>query len=298
MKEQKDSLQTIEARRKAEQEQKAREAEKERIRAEIETHAKQKELEERARKDAERREREEKAAREKAEADALREKEAKAQEAARQEALRKAEELRQKKEQEEVLSKAARAEVERKERERLAREEAVRLERLRKAEEAKAMAAKQERERRERDAKERQERAIEAFTAVVKDGTATEFYAKIKDCIPNSITPDLHRKLSQAGNSKLSRTDRIAAIVALTKDVQDVSRELREYSSLTLENVDADLADATNEKRTKDFLSRIRDDIMEFDREAEDFTGKDASGSDTQMKCIRIIRSVPKWFDF
>ena len=298
VKEQKDSLQTVETRRKDEQEQKAREAEKERTRAEIETHVKQKELDEQARKAAERREIEEKAARERAKADALREKEAKAQEEARQEELRKAEELRQKKEREKAKAKAARAEAERKERERLAREEAVRLERLRKAEEAKALAEKQERERRERDAKERQERAIEAFTAVVKDGTATEFYAKIKDRIPNSITPDLHRKLSQAGNPKLTRTDRIAAIIALTKDVQDVSRELMEYSSLTLENVDADLADATNEKQTKDFLSRIRDDIMEFDREAEDFTGKDASESDTQMKCIRIIRSVPKWFNF
>ena len=118
------------------------------------------------------------------------------------------------------------------------------------------------------------------------------------DRIPNSIPTDLHSKLSQAGNSKLSRTDLLAAIVALTKDVQQVSRGLREYSSLMLENIDSDLADAANEKQTKDFLSRIRDGIMAFDLEAGDFIELDASAPDTQMKCIHIIRSVPKWFDF
>ena len=296
-KEQKDSLQTVEARRKAEQEQKAREAEKERIRTEIETRAKQKELEEKARKDAERREREEKAAREKAAADALREKEAKAQEAARQEALRKAEELRQKKEREEAQAKAVRAEAERKEMERQRLEAERRELEARKAEEASALAEKQERERREREAKERQERAFEAFTAVVEDGTARGFYAKIKDRIPNSITPDLHRKLSRAGDSKLSTKDRIAAIVALTKDVQQVSQGLREYSALTLEYIDSDIAAERIESQTKSSLLKNKEAIMAFEREAGEFVKMDASDVDAQMKCIHIIRSVPKWFD-
>ena len=230
------------------------------------------------------------------------------EEAARLEQLRKAEEEKKLKAAEEAKERA------RKEAEERARKEKVRLEaeeterqrkeaeRLKleahKAEEAKALVEKQERERREREAKAKQEQTINAFMDVVKDGAAAKFYAKIKDRIPNSIPPDLHCELSQAGNPKLSRTDQIAAIVALTKDVQQVSHGLMEYSSLTLENVNSDLADATNEKQTKDFLSRIRDGIMAFDLEAGDFIDLDASSPDTQMKCIHIIRSVPKWFDF
>lgn len=230
------------------------------------------------------------------------------EEAARLEQLRRAEEEKKQKAAEEAKERARKEAEERarKEKERLEaeekerqRKEAERLElEARKAEEAKALAEKQERERRERKAKEKQEQAISAFLNVVKDGTADKFHAKIMDRIPNSIPTDLHSKLSQAGNSKLSRTDLLAAIVALTKDVQQVSRGLREYSSLMLENIDSDLADAANEKQTKDFLSRIRDGIMAFDLEAGDFIELDASAPDTQMKCIHIIRSVPKWFDF
>ena len=226
------------------------------------------------------------------------------EEAARLEQLRKAEEEKKLKEAEEARERA-RKEVEeraRKEKERLEAEEMERqrkeADEARKAEMAKALAEKQERDRKEREAQEKQEQTIKAFMTVVEDGTAAKFHAKIKDRIPNSIPHDLHRKLSQAGNPKLSRADQIAAIVALTKDVQQVSRGLREYSSLTLENVNSDLADATIEKQTKDFLSRIRDGIVAFDRESGDFIGRDASEPDVQMKCIRIIRTVPKWFDF
>ena len=169
---------------------------------------------------------------------------------------------------------------------------------VRKAEEAKALAEKQERERRGREAEEKQEQAIRAFRTVVEDGAAARFYAKIKDITPRAIPPDLYRKLAQAGNPKLSTTDLVVAIVALTKDVQRVSRGLREYSSLTLENVNSDLADATGEMKTRGFLSGIRDGMMAFDREAAVFIGQDASEPDTQKKCINIIRSVPKWFDF
>lgn len=297
-KEQKNSIQAIEAKRKAEREQKTREAEKERFRAEIETLAKQKEINEKARKAAERREREEKAARAKAEADVMRKKAAKAQEEKRQKELRKAEELRRKKDREEAEARAIRAEAERKENERQRKELERRELEARKAKEAKALAEKQKRERIEKEAKEKQERAIRAYMTVIEDGTAAEFHDKIEDRIPNSIPPDLHRKLSHGGIPKLSKTDQIAAVVALTKDVQQVSSGLMEYSSLTLDNVNSDLADATNGKQTKDFLLRIKDGIMAFDREAGDFIGLDASSPDTQMKCIHIIRSVPKWFDF
>ena len=362
VKEQKDSFQTVEARRKEEQEQKDREAEKERIRAEIKTLAKQKELDEEAQKAVDRREREEEAAREKAEADALREKAAKAQEAERREELRKAEEQRkererleaeaaraeaerkekehrareeaarleqlhkaeeQRKERERLEAEAARAEAERKEKERQAREEAARLEQLRKAEEekkskeeakerarrdsearkakeAKALAEKQkrEREKKEREAKKKQDEAIRAFTAIIKDGTAAKFHEKVSALLQKSSVPaNFLGKLSQAGDPGISRTDLIAGIVSLTKDIQQVAEELREYSSMTLENINVDLADQKN-KEKREYLSRIKDDIMAFDREAGDFIGRDASEPETQMKGVRIIRSVPGWFDF
>jgi len=383
-KEQKDSLQTVEARRRAELEQQSRAAEELKTRSEIQTHEKQKELEEKARKAAERRAREEQAAREKAEADAQREKEAKAQEAARQEELRKAEEARKLKEEAEAKERArkeaeelarkererkeaqaeaerkekeriareeaarqeelrkaeearklkeeaeakerarkeaeelarkererkeaaARAEAERKEKERLAREEAERQEQLRKAEEerkrkeaeaAKALAEKQERERKAKEAREKENQRFSAFETVAKDGTAGKFHAKIAERIPNAVPEVLHQKLSQAGNAKLARTDRVAAIVALTKDVQQVSRALMEYSAFTQENIKSDLADPMIEKSTKDFLTRVWDGITAFDREAKDFVSRDAAEPDTQVKCVHIIRSVPKWFAY
>ena len=71
-----------------------------------------------------------------------------------------------------------------------------------------------------------------------------------------------------------------------------------EYSALTLENINSDLVDASTEKQTKDYLARIKDGIMAFDRESRDFVDQDASDADAQMKCVRIIRFVPKWFDF
>lgn len=323
--EQKDSLQTVEARRRAELEHQSRAAEELKIRSEIQTHEKQKELEEKARKAAEQRAREEEAAREKTEADARREKEAKAQEAARQEELRKVEEARKLKEEEEARERArkeaevlarkererkeaaARAEAERKEKERLVREEAERQEQLRKAEEerkrkeaeaVKALVEKQERERKANEAKARENERFNAFSTVANDGTADKFREKITERIPNAVPELLHQKLAQAGNAKLARADRVAAIVALTKDVQQVSRALMEYSTLTKENIKSDLADPTSEKSTKDFLTRIWDGITAFDREAKDFVGRDASDPEAQAKCIRIIQSVPKWFSF
>ena len=416
-KEQKDSIQTVEARRKGIEEQKVREAELERTRSEMQTHAKQLELDEKARKAAERREREEMAARENAEADAKREQEAKAQEEARQEELRKAEEAQKKAEEdarrkaeeearrkaeeearlareeaerkekerieaerrkaeEEARRKAeeearlAREEAERKEKERieaerrkaeeearrkaeeearLAREEAERKEKerieaarrkaeeearrkaeeearrkaeeearfareeaerkekerieaeRRKAEEeaaAKALAAKHEKERREKEAKEKQELVISSFADVVNNGIATKFYSKVKERIPNSLPDDLHRKFSRTCNNELSKSEQLAAIVELTKDIQDLARALREYSSLTLENANSDLADAANDKRAKDFVLKIKNRVIEFEAEAKSFTNDDATSPDTQLKCIRIIRGVPNWFDF
>lgn len=322
-KEQKDSLQTVEARRRAELEQQSRAAEEFKTRSEIQTHEKQKELEERARKAAERRTREEQAARAKAEADAQREKEAKAQEAARQEELRKAEEARKLKEEEEAKERArkeaeelarkerewkdaaARAEAERMEKERLEREEAERQEQLRKAEEerkrkeaeaAKGLAEKVERERKAKAAREKENQRFSAFETIANDGTAGKFLAKITKRIPNAVPELLYRKLSQAGNAKLARADRVAAIVALTKDIQQVSRALMEYSAFTQENIKSDLADPMIEKSTKDYLTRVRDGITAFDREAKDFVGRDASDPEAQAKCIRIIQLVPKWF--
>lgn len=323
--EQKDSLQTVEARRRAELEQQSRAAEDLKTRSEIQTHEKQKELEEKARKAAERRAREEQAAREKAEAEDQREKEAKAQEAARQEELRKAEEARKLKEEEEAKERArkeaeelarkererkeaaARAEAERMEKERMAREEAERQEQLRKAEEerkrkeaeaAKVLAEKQERERKAKEAREKENQRFNAFATVANDGTAAKFRSKISERIPNAVPELLHQKLSQAGNAKLARADRVAAIVALTKDIQQVSRALMEYSAFTQENIKSDIADPMIEKSTKDYLTRVWDGITAFDREAKDFVGRDASDPEVQAKCIRIIQSVPKWFSF
>lgn len=323
--EQKDSLQTVEARRRAELEHQSRAAEELKIRSEIQTHEKQKELEEKARKAAEQRAREEEAAREKAEADARREKEAKAQEAARQEELRKVEEAWKLKEEEEAKERArkeaevlarkererkeaaARAEAERKEKERLAREEAERQEQLRKAEEerkrkeeeaARALAEKLERERKANEAREKENQRFNAFATVAEDGTAAKFRAKITERIPNAVPELLHQKLAQAGNAKLARADRVAAIVALTKDVQQVSRALMEYSAFTQENIKSDLAGPMIEKSTKDFLTRVWDGITAFDREAKDFVSRDASDPEAQVKCIRIIQLVPKWFSF
>ena len=203
--------------------------------------------------------------------------------------------------------KEAQAEAERKEKERIAREEAERREQLRKDEEerkrkeveaARALAEKQERERKAKEAREKENLRFSAFETVAKDGTAAKFRAKITERIPNAVPELLHQKLSQAGNAKLARADRVAAIVALTKDVQQVSRALMEYSAFTQENIKSDLADPMIEKSTKDFLTRVWDGITAFDQEAKDFVGRDAFDPEAQVKCVRIIQSVPKWFSF
>ena len=280
-KEQKDSLQAVEAGRKAAAEQRERDEEFLKARATIQTPEKQMELAEKARKAVKIREREEAAAREAARQDELRKaeerrqqqerEEAEAREVARQEELRKAEEQRQRQERE-----AAEA----------------RQEELRKAEE------QRQQQEAARALEAEQNQVIKLFSDVVKNGDAGKFYAKVKQLIPKSFPENLYQKFSQTVNNDLTRSEKIEAIIALTKDIQQVMVNLREYSVMMLDIVKSDLADETSSevKRKSDKMALAG--IEEFVRQTDVFVRQEASAASAQKTCVTIIRSVPKWFDF
>lgn len=229
------------------------------------------------------------------------------EQAVRLELERKAAEEKKWKAEEEKRRKTAEArEWARKEAEKRAMEEAARKEkerheakekeRLRMEAERKAL---EEKRRAEAEKTNAEEQAISAFAAVVKDGAAAEFHSKIEDFITvkDSIPSGFRLKLSQAANAELPRAERIAAIVESTKDVQRISRAMMEYSANMRGDIEIDLADEASGNQKKAACARLRDGCVAFEREAKDFIGRDAASAGAQMKCIGIIRSIPKWFD-
>ena len=238
--------------------------------------ARRKEADERKRlEERERQERERAARREAERLEAIR-REREAKEAARRAAERKA--------QEEAERKAREAEQRRREQERNAAEEAARLEKAR-------------REQAETVRRRKAAEALAAFEAVCETKVAALFVNKVSGLIAEDVPATLctrFRPLTKDAGTP--EGEKAAAARALTQDVQAVVGKLTDYAHVNVKDAEGQLMDplTTSEyrKELRETLGRMKD----FLERSRAFTKGDPADPNTQLLCVLMIRSVPRWF--
>ncbi len=268
--------------------------------------AERKRLEERERQERER------AARQEAERlEAIR-REREAKEAARRAAERKAQEEAEREKarlaaEKEAERKAREVEQRRREQERKAAEEAARLERARKAQADEKRKLEEEKLQKEQEAKKRREaetarrrkavEALVAFEAVCETKVAALFVNKVSGLIAEDVPATLCMRfkplMKGAGTPEV---EKVAAARALTQDVQDVVGKLTDYAHVNVKDVEGQLMDPLTTSEYRKELRETLGRMKEFLERSRTFAKGDPADPDTQLQCILMIRSVPRWF--
>lgn len=251
--------------------------------------ARRKEADERKRlEERERQERERAARREAERLEAIR-REREAKEAARRAAERKAQEEAEREKarlaaEKEAERKAREAEQRRREQERKAAEEAARLEKAR-------------REQAETVLRRKAAEALAAFEAVCETKVAALFVNKVSGLIAEDVPATLctrFRPLTKDAGTP--EGEKAAAARALTQDVQAVVGKLTDYAHVNVKDAEGQLMDplTTSEyrKELRETLGRMKD----FLERSRAFTKGDPADPNTQLLCVLMIRSVPRWF--
>lgn len=251
--------------------------------------ARRKEADERKRlEERERQERERAARREAERLEAIR-REREAKEAARRAAERKAQEEAEREKarlaaEKEAERKAREAEQRRREQERKAAEEAARLEKAR-------------REQAETVRRRKAAEALAAFEAVCETKVAALFVNKVSGLIAEDVPATLctrFRPLTKDAGTP--EGEKAAAARALTQDVQAVVGKLTDYAHVNVKDAEGQLMDplTTSEywKELRETLGRMKD----FLERSRAFTKGDPADPNTQLLCVLMIRSVPRWF--
>ena len=251
--------------------------------------ARRKEADERKRlEERERQERERAARREAERLEAIR-REREAKEAARRAAERKAQEEAEREKarlaaEKEAERKAREAEQRRREQERKAAEEAARLEKAR-------------REQAETVRRRKAAEARAAFEAVCETKVAALFVNKVSGLIAEDVPATLctrFRPLTKDAGTP--EGEKAAAARALTQDVQAVVGKLTDYAHVNVKDAEGQLMDplTTSEyrKELRETLGRMKD----FLERSRAFTKGDPADPNTQLLCVLMIRSVPRWF--
>ena len=251
--------------------------------------ARRKEADERKRlEERERQERERAARREAERLEAIR-REREAKEAARRAAERKAQEEAEREKarlaaEKEAERKAREAEQRRREQERNAAEEAARLEKAR-------------REQAETVLRRKAAEALAAFEAVCETKVAALFVNKVSGLIAEDVPATLctrFRPLTKDAGTP--EGEKAAAARALTQDVQAVVGKLTDYAHVNVKDAEGQLMDplTTSEyrKELRETLGRMKD----FLERSRAFTKGDPADPNTQLLCVLMIRSVPRWF--
>lgn len=251
--------------------------------------ARRKEADERKRlEERERQERERAARREAERLEAIR-REREAKEAARRAAERKAQEEAEREKarlaaEKEAERKAREAEQRRREQERKAAEEAARLEKAR-------------REQAETVLRRKAAEALAAFEAVCETKVAALFVNKVSGLIAEDVPATLctrFRPLTKDAGTP--EGEKAAAARALTQDVQAVVGKLTDYAHVNVKDAEGQLMDSltTSEyrKELRETLGRMKD----FLERSRAFTKGDPADPNTQLLCVLMIRSVPRWF--
>ena len=251
--------------------------------------ARRKEADERKRlEERERQERERAARREAERLEAIR-REREAKEAARRAAERKAQEEAEREKarlaaKKEAERKARETEQRRREQERKAAEEAARLEKAR-------------REQAETVRRRKAAEALAAFEAVCETKVAALFVNKVSGLIAEDVPATLcmrFRPLTKDAGTP--EGEKAAAARALTQDVQAVVGKLTEYAHVNVKGAEGQLMErlTTSEyrKELRETLGRMKD----FLERSRAFTKGDPADPNTQLLCVLMIRSVPRWF--
>ena len=251
--------------------------------------ARRKEADERKRlEERERQERERAARREAERLEAIR-REREAKEAARRAAERKAQEEAEREKarlaaKKEAERKARETEQRRREQERKAAEEAARLEKAR-------------REQAETVRRRKAAEALAAFEAVCETKVAALFVNKVSGLIAEDVPATLcmrFRPLTKDAGTP--EGEKAAAARALTQDVQAVVGKLTDYAHVNVKDAEGQLMDplTTSEyrKELRETLGRMKD----FLERSRAFTKGDPADPNTQLLCVLMIRSVPRWF--
>ena len=273
----------LEEQRKVQEEAARIAAEKQAEEARRKEAAERKRLEERERQERER------AARQEAERLESIRREREAKEAARRAAERKAQEEAEREKarlaaEKEAERKAREAEQRRLEQEKNAAEEAARLERARKA---------QAETVRRRKAAE----ALAAFEAVCETKVAALFVNKVSGLIAEDVPATLCKRFRPlTKDAGTPEGEKAAAARALTQDVQAVVGKLTDYAHVNVKDAEGQLMDplTTSEyrKELRETLGRMKD----FLERSRAFTKGDPADPNTQLLCVLMIRSVPRWF--
>lgn len=251
--------------------------------------ARRKEADERKRlEERERQERERAARREAERLEAIR-REREAKEAARRAAERKAQEEAEREKarlaaEKEAERKARETEQRRREQERKAAEEAARLEKAR-------------REQAETVRRRKAAEALAAFESVCETKVAALFVNKVSGLIAEDVPATLcmrFRPLTKDAGTP--EGEKAAAARALTQDVQAVVGKLTDYAHVNVKDAEGQLMDplTTSEyrKELRETLGRMKD----FLERSRAFTKGDPADPNTQLLCVLMIRSVPRWF--
>ena len=273
--------------------------------------ARRKEADERKRlEERERQERERAARREAERLEAIR-REREAKEAARRAAERKAQEEAEREKarlaaEKEAERKAREAEQRRREQERNAAEEAARLEKARKAqteekrklEEEKLQKEQEEKKRREAEtARRKAVEALAAFEAVCETKVAALFVNKVSGLIAEDVPATLCMRFKPLTKGAGTPEGEKAAVArALTQDVQAVVGKLTDYAHVNVKDVEGQLMDPLTTSEYRKELRETLGRMKEFLERSRTFSKGDPADPNTQLLCVLMIRSVPRWF--
>ena len=83
---------------------------------------------------------------------------------------------------------------------------------------------------------------------------------------------------------------------AMTADMQDVCRDLREYSKRRMKQLDAAIGEHTTRSEIKAKLESERAGLAAFREATENFLEMDASSGAAQKVCADVVVGVAKWF--
>ena len=90
--------------------------------------------------------------------------------------------------------------------------------------------------------------------------------------------------------------EKAAAARALTQDVQAVVGKLTDYAHVNVKDVEGQLMDPLTTSEYRKELRETLGRMKEFLERSRTFSKGDPADPNTQLLCVLMIRSVPRWF--
>ena len=90
--------------------------------------------------------------------------------------------------------------------------------------------------------------------------------------------------------------EKAAVARALTQDVQAVVGKLTDYAHVNVKDVEGQLMDPLTTSEYRKELRETLGRMKEFLERSRTFSKGDPADPNTQLLCVLMIRSVPRWF--